>query len=230
MSRDYISCINLQVGDIFEHKVYGAYEVISKTKGISTIRFNNTGYTCEYGSAKVVNREVRDRFYPSVVGVGYLGNPLEKSENYRSIRICWTNMLKRCYELKDKCYEDTTVCKEWLCFRDFYIWAKDRYIQGYHLDKDIKSLNGMKIYSPETCCFVKPSVNCKEVSKSNGLIFVLSTPFGPYLTERLQDLAESLNLHHLSLHKLVTGSRKTCGKCCLITVIDKREEFYANIT
>lgn len=230
MGRKCMSCVNLQLGDIFEHRIYGTYEVISKTKGISTVKFNNTGYTCDYKNSKVVNGEVRDRFYPSVVGIGYLGNPLEKGDNYQNIRRCWTNMLNRCYEWKDRCYEDATVCREWLCFRDFYLWAKDRYIKGYHLDKDIKALNGSKVYSPNTCCFVKPSVNCKEVSKSNGLIFVLSTPFGPYLTDRLQDLAESLNLHPKSLNRLVKGRRETCGKCCLITVIDKRKEFYANIT
>lgn len=74
----------------------------------------------------------------------------------------WDSMLDRCYSDKLKSrlptYIDVTCCEEWLLFSNFANWAKDKYVEGYHLDKDILVRNN-KIYSPATCVFLAPAVN-----------------------------------------------------------------------
>ncbi|CAH9016932.1 putative tRNA nucleotidyltransferase [Vibrio phage 193E37-1] len=106
------------------------------------------------------------------VGVNDSVKPTQKFEKVdgknKLVWICpyyrkWKDMLKRCYYQKGfKTYFDCVVCDEWLTFSNFKKWCL---IQGlpeslehYHLDKDILHLNN-KIYSPETCVFVKPVIN-----------------------------------------------------------------------
>jgi len=74
----------------------------------------------------------------------------------------WTAMLTRCYS--EKCqkrqpaYIGCTVAKEWHLFSNFKKWMESQDWEGKQLDKDIL-INGNKIYSPESCIFVLPSVN-----------------------------------------------------------------------
>lgn len=74
----------------------------------------------------------------------------------------WENMLSRCYNkgflIKKQTYIGCTVCEEWLTFSNFKRWMEQQDWQGKHLDKDIL-FAGNKVYSPETCVFVSPSVN-----------------------------------------------------------------------
>ena len=50
------------------------------------------------------------------------------------------------------------MCDEWLRFSNFKRWFDKNYEEGYYLDKDIL-VNGNKVYSPETCCFVPHEIN-----------------------------------------------------------------------
>lgn len=77
----------------------------------------------------------------------------------------WNNMFIRCYnkkyQEKTPSYKGCEVCEEWKLFDNFYNWFKDPqngYRKNYHLDKDLL-VQGNKIYSPETCCFVPQTVN-----------------------------------------------------------------------
>lgn len=74
----------------------------------------------------------------------------------------WSNMLKRSYCEKyhnqKPSYIDVEVCSEWLLFSSFEKWCLVNYIEGYHLDKDIKT-KGNRVYSPENCLFVPPFIN-----------------------------------------------------------------------
>lgn len=77
----------------------------------------------------------------------------------------WMGMLNRCYDAKFQkqhpTYKGCYVCKEWLLYSDFEIWY-DKNIpdttRKWSLDKDIL-IQGNKVYSPETCCFVPQEVN-----------------------------------------------------------------------
>jgi len=74
----------------------------------------------------------------------------------------WSSMIRRCYSanfLKTHgTYKDCTVVKEWLTFSKFKQWMESQEWEGYHLDKDIINPKN-KLYSPDNCCFVSPSIN-----------------------------------------------------------------------
>lgn len=85
----------------------------------------------------------------------------------------WSHMLKRCYCLKFLAkypsYHDCEVCEEWLLFSVFRVWciayetANGVSVSDYQLDKDI--LQNSKIYSPESCIFVKNKINSFIIEK-----------------------------------------------------------------
>lgn len=77
----------------------------------------------------------------------------------------WNNMFIRCYNKKYKektpTYEGCEVCDEWKSFDNFLKWfndPKNGYRDGYQLDKDLL-VQGNKIYSPNTCCFIPQKIN-----------------------------------------------------------------------
>lgn len=83
--------------------------------------------------------------------------------------VTWIHLLERCsdyYQLKRPTYKDVYVCEEFKSLSRFMQWAKDRYVKGYQLDKDIIS-RGNKEYSPNTCVFVPPEVNSFLTSRIN---------------------------------------------------------------
>ena len=92
-------------------------------------------------------------------------------------------MLRRVYDVKYKenkpTYDGVTICEEWLNFSNFFRWYKENYIEGYHLDKDLKSsILGVKIYSKDTCLFLPERVNyfirdCRSDNKEGktGIFF-----------------------------------------------------------
>jgi hypothetical protein len=111
--------------------------------------------------------------------VGYL--------NQDEVKMCcpifslWSKMIYRCYSKNyhktRPTYAKHSVCNEWSSFmnyRDYIIgvnreWVscgmKDTVWAGRCLDKDIKSMSSWddkspKVYSPETCLFITPELNC----------------------------------------------------------------------
>lgn len=71
-------------------------------------------------------------------------------------------MLQRCYDpklhLRHPTYKECNVIEEWHNFQNFASWFEKNYIDGYQIDKDLL-VEGNKIYSPETCCFVPKEIN-----------------------------------------------------------------------
>lgn len=89
----------------------------------------------------------------------------------------WTSMIRRCYSDKyhkhKPSYIGCSVCEEWKYFSNFLKFFNENYKEGYVLDKDI-IIQGNKVYSPETCCFVPPYIN--------GLILTNETKRGKLKT------------------------------------------------
>lgn len=85
--------------------------------------------------------------------------------------LVWEKMLLRCYDetlrWKYPTYKDCSVCEEWRYFSNFKKWFDENYIDGYSLDKDIL-IQGNKIYSPQTCCFVPQQINAM-ITKSSAI-------------------------------------------------------------
>lgn len=115
---------------------------------------------------------VKNPYFPSVYGIGIIGNKYIRSINCREIKEyeAWKCMLRRCYDNKTQSnqptYKNVTCCKEWLNYENFYEWLHsqpnfDKWKNGkrWALDKDILN-KGNKIYSPENCCLIPQNVNC----------------------------------------------------------------------
>lgn len=82
----------------------------------------------------------------------------------------WRNMIQRCYDKsflqKHPTYIGCKVCDEWKYFSNFKKWFDKNYINGWELDKDIKSFGKNKVYSPDNCCFVPHEINTFVTSKT----------------------------------------------------------------
>lgn len=115
-----------------------------------------------------LNKSVKNPYYPSVCGVGIVGNKYPTHKGYKTrIKECktWESMLLRSFKNKQSSYNKITCCNEWLYYENFYEWLHnqenfDKWINGddWALDKDIL-FKGNKIYSPDKCCLVPRSVN-----------------------------------------------------------------------
>jgi hypothetical protein len=73
----------------------------------------------------------------------------------------WKDMIKRVYSPKHRggCYDDASVCDEWLIFSNFKKWHADNSAYGDVLDKDLL-VRGNKTYAPDKCLIVTQQVNC----------------------------------------------------------------------
>jgi hypothetical protein len=104
----------------------------------------------------------------TVGGVGYYGEGIyiaklngKHTPEYRD----WSCMLKRCYCTLDskRSYFDVDVCSEWYNFQNFATWCTKQpnfNKEGWRLDKDLLgSLNGDKLYSPDTCVYLPVEIN-----------------------------------------------------------------------
>ena len=118
-----------------------------------------------------IDGKVRNPYHPSIYNVGITGNKYTAFKNGKHTKeyIVWKDMLKRCYDDKEKgkhnTYKNVACCNEWLLYENFYEWLHsqenfDKWLNGdkWALDKDIL-IKGNKIYSPETCCLVPQNVN-----------------------------------------------------------------------
>ena len=116
--------------------------------------------------------DVKNPYYPSVCGVGMIGDRYPVSYKYKDTKeyATWHRMLYRCFDKKTKekspTYKNVTCCNEWLLFDNFYEWLHAQsnfniWINNnmWALDKDIISKRN-KTYSPDMCCLVPQYVNC----------------------------------------------------------------------
>lgn len=79
-------------------------------------------------------------------------------------RIIWHAMHQRCNK-SSKVYQGASVSLEWKEFQPFYEWAKEHYIEGYQLDKDLVCYANRE-YGPQTCTFVPSFINKLLTSSS----------------------------------------------------------------
>lgn len=118
-------------------------------------------------------------------------------------------MLNRCYN--EKCQEkhpsyiECTVCDEWHNFQVFAKWHEENYINGFHLDKDIR-IKGNKTYSPSACSFVSQSDNSKENAKT----YEFKNPSGNRVTiHNLHDFCKRNELNDGHMNAVSSGNRRS---------------------
>ena len=192
---------------------YGVFKIVKYTDAENVlIEFISTGYQSIVQAGCVVRGNVKDRLAPSVFSVGFLGEGIYKvsincklTKQYR----VWVHMLERCYCPKrlDKypTYIGCTVSDEWHNFQVFAAWFDDNYIDGYHLDKDIK-IKGNKCYSPDACSFVTAKENTTEALAKN---FRFINPKG-VLVElyNLKEFCKGNSLDYSSMSRVHSGQYK----------------------
>ena len=187
----YLNDVNYKdcVGKILKSKNSGDFKIVkyNDAKDVE-IQFLNTGFetTVELGSIR--NGEVKDRYLPSVYGVGVIGDKYPskvngvKTKEYK----LWTSMLVRCYSNKSKkkhpTYEGCEVSDNFKSYEYFYEWCHKQIGFGnegdenpFHLDKDLL-IKGNKVYSENSCVFVPTEINSllvkREASRGEHLIGV----------------------------------------------------------
>jgi hypothetical protein len=157
------------ISEIYNTSKFGLVEIIGyKNSRSVTVKFLNTGTVDTFPAGNIRKGAVRDRFAPSVCGVGYLGDGKSGGRATKKSYTTWLNMIKRCYSNSKlmPSYSGCSVCEEWHNYGVFEVWYDKEYIEGFDLDKDIK-ISGNKVYSPVACSFVSHKENMiKAVAKS----------------------------------------------------------------
>ena len=131
------------------------------------IRFLKTGYEMVTQLGNIRNGCVKDRYLPSVYGVGIIGAKYPSSESRRNTKEykLWQSMLERCYsdtyKKKNRTYIDCEVSDKFKSYEYFYEWCHKQIgfdNEGWHLDKDLL-VKGNKVYSETTCVFLPQEIN-----------------------------------------------------------------------
>lgn len=113
-----------------------------------------------HGCARCRDEKAKKKVYG--VGINDSLTPVKRDGKHILSYSCWRRMLERCYSdkwhKKYPTYISCHVCEEWKVFSNFEAWFKAHFHEGYALDKDIL-VQGNKMYSPSTCCFVPHRIN-----------------------------------------------------------------------
>ena len=152
-------------GKVFLSNDTGYYQIvlannIERMKAI----FLTTNTEVWVSADQVDNGTVFDRYFPTVCGVGYLGeySTLDKDGNTTKEYIAWRCMLDRCYGNKElEAYKYCIVSEEFhnaSYFKDWYNTQVGAHRDGFHLDKDILS-EDCKVYAEDTCVLVPSEIN-----------------------------------------------------------------------
>lgn len=171
-------------GKVFKTLNYGGLLVLEYRKSSEVLAEfveTKTKITASIGS--IMAGQVKDRFAPSVCGVGIIGNEITV-KNGKAVRVynLWQTMLERCYgannQDKLQAYKGCTVSENFKYFPYFKEWCSNQIgfgKMGWDLDKDLLS-KGNKIYSEDTCCFIPSEIN--RCISSKGVDSKYDLPLG----------------------------------------------------
>ena len=150
-------------GKTFESNTTGKFEVVGKAgrnkwgNQLYLVRFVETGYETESRKGNLLRGKVKDPYYPSVCGVGYLGGATsrEGGKQKKSYKR-WVNMLNRCYNEDYHQYLDyggrgIRVCERWHSFENYE--TDTRELTGHEdIDRDsLDRIDNNGGYSPDNC-------------------------------------------------------------------------------
>jgi hypothetical protein len=189
------------------------------------IRFELSGYEKEVEKVEIKRGKIKDKFSPSVFGVGILGDL--KMVDYKREYSVWRGMLERCYDPKCQAYSGyggrgVKVCERWLTFKNFLEdiekiegFNRDLFNKGeIFLDKDIKQQNKNpcdKIYSLETCKFVSfEENNAVRNNEHRKISFIAISPEGNiFEVQGLKEFCRNNNLTRTAVAQCLQGKAKT---------------------
>ena len=156
------------VGKVFKSTSSGDFKIIkyNNAKNVE-IQFLKTGYEMVTQLGNIRNGCVKDRYLPSVYGVGMLGTKYPSREGGRNTKEykLWQSMLERCYsdtyKKKNRTYIDCEVSDKFKSYEYFYEWCCNQIgfgVDGFELDKDLL-IKGNKVYNESTCVFLPQEIN-----------------------------------------------------------------------
>ena len=166
----YLNDINYKdcVGKILKSKNFGEFKILKyNDSGNVEIRFLKTGYETSERLHNIRNGNVKDRYLPSVCGVGVLGTKYPSKVNNVLTKeyVLWVHMLQRCYsdvyKKQKPTYKDCEVSENFKSYEYFYEWCNKQIgfgNDGWHLDKDLL-IKGNKVYDENTCIFIPSEIN-----------------------------------------------------------------------
>lgn len=213
-------------GKIFTSKYSGDFKVVEYINSRKVrVVFIATGYESTVPLTSVYEGKAKDLLHPRRHGVGYLGVGTYKAHlNGIATKhyMVWSNMLERCYDSncwsRNPTYKGCTVVEEWHNFQNFAKWFEENYIEGYHLDKDIK-VKGNKVYGPDTCMFVSKEDNAE---KAHAKQYILVNPEGQTVTVfNLRKFCKDNCLDYSAMFRVLSGERnhhkgwKNCKRATL---------------
>ena len=187
----YLNDINYKdcVGKVCKSTSSGDFKILKYNDyGNVEIQFINTGFETIATLGNIKNGNVKDRYLPSVYGVGIIGTkyPSEVNRVKTKEYELWCNMLRRCYsdsfKKKQPTYEGCEVGDKFKSYEYFYEWCHKQIGFGvdgngnpFHLDKDLL-VKGNKVYSEDSCVFLPQEINNiltkREVLRGKHLIGV----------------------------------------------------------
>lgn len=111
------------IGTRYESKNYGLMEVIARETGKRyRVRFLRTGTEVVAEWENIKRGLVKDRYYPTVAGRGYLGG--SSTTKYPNIYARWKRMMLACYDAMHLDYpsnsqQGVVVAEEWHCYEHY---------------------------------------------------------------------------------------------------------------
>ena len=172
--------------NIYQSENYGSFKIIrdlgTDKRGFRKveIEFLETGFRNVVFLSRAKAGAVKDPYYKSIFGVGYIGNTYTNGDHLVLYKI-WYSMMSRCYNENDKQYPEyggigISVDERWHCFENYVNDVqqldgyqgklKDR--EGYQLDKDYLQMGIPKcnrVYSKDTCIWlpVRDNINVRTI-------------------------------------------------------------------
>lgn len=176
------------------------------------VEFILTGHNGLFRANDIRRGIAKDPLFPSVFGVGFLGVGPHKASVKRKVTnayYIWNSMIGRCYSSdapkRYPSYVGCTVCAEWHSFQVFGDWFVINHKEGLQIDKDIK-FSGNRVYSPDTCIFVKAQENSEKAHSKN---YRFISPSGEVIEiYNLNKFCRENNLCNRHMNSVNLGKRK----------------------
>lgn len=216
------------VGEVFENKVGKKFEIKEFVKRDShnryyRLKFLSTGYTMITTKSAIKRGYIKDKYAPSVCGVGYLGD-IDNTRDFKKERNLWGGMLNRCYNVNNNGYKHygakgVTVCDRWLSFENFLKdlpkidgYDKNLFDLGHiELDKDMKQRGASeKVYSLNGCMFISKKKNSRFSANRQSYSFLATNAKGESTEEyNVSSFAKENKLSANAIYNCINGYQKT---------------------
>ena len=156
------------VGKIYKSTSSGDFKILKYNDTTNVeIQFLKTGFETSARLDHVKSGKIKDRYVPSVYGVGIVGNkyPIKVNDVQTKEYGLWKSMLRRCYsdnfKKKNPTYIDCEVSDKFKSYEYFYEWCNKQIgfgVDGFEIDKDLL-IKGNRVYSESTCVFLPQEIN-----------------------------------------------------------------------